>query len=163
MELFSYLSVNDLANLLKGEGNIGELFANNDYRISYHKCKPGVNYIRLFDKLEDVEVYQDYNKTCKNPEFEEGGVIAKVSVPSRLLEGRDGNTVYLVEDKMNDKLDFKMVKEYLLNHKNFKLDNIKETAYDKDCSTPVESLKKDLDIPEVHEKEDYVTIELEMD
>lgn len=145
MELFSYLSIKDIENLTRNY-NIGKKVINDAYRTSNHKCKPNVNYVRCFSDFDDVRVYQAYNKTCKNSEFAEGGAVVKLELPKRLLDGRNGRTIYLVEDELNEMLEFKMVKELLLSDKLISMKDVKEMTFDKNCSTPVEELKQDLDV-----------------
>lgn len=163
MKLFAYLPIECVGRTLIGDYNIGEEYTKDIYRSSDHKCKLGEKYIRCFENFDDVRVYQAYCKTSNNPNYKDGGVIARVRFPKRLLEGRYGPTVYLVENKEEEQFELNMVNEYVLSSSIIREDNIEDSTFDKDCSTPVDELRDMLDMPKPEEKDIFESIEFDFD
>ena len=141
MELFAYISLQDLDKILRGNHDeVGRKFDEDSNRVSSHKCQEGVNYVELFDDLKNIGVLQQYN--ASKPEYQEGGVLVRVNVPKRLIASHDGTSIYRVEERGQEK--FLELKTYPVESKYLRTDNFVDAVFDRECSSTVEEIEDEL-------------------
>lgn len=141
MELFAYISLQDLDKILRGKHDeVGKKFDEDSNKVSSHKCREGVNYVELFDDLKNISVLQQYS--AGKPEFTEGGVLVRVNVPKRLIASQEGLSIFRVVE--NGQESFLELKTYPVESKYLRTDNFVDAVFDRDCSSSVEEIEDEL-------------------
>jgi hypothetical protein len=141
MELFAYISLEDLDKILRGNHDeVGKRFDEDSNRVSSHNCREGVNYVELFDDLKNIGVLQQYN--AGKPEYHDGGVLVRVNIPKRLIVSHEGVSIYKVEEKGQEK--YLELKTYPVESKYLRTDNFVDAVFDRECSSTVEEIEGEL-------------------
>lgn len=141
MELFAYISLEDLDKILRGNHDeVGKKFDEDSNRVSSHNCREGVNYVELFDDLKNIGVLQQYN--AGKPEYHDGGVLVRVNIPKRLIVSHEGVSIYKVEEKGQEK--YLELKTYPVESKYLRTDNFVDAVFDRECSSTVEEIEGEL-------------------
>ena len=141
MELFAYISLEDLDKILRGKHEeVGKKFDEDSNKVSSHNCREGVNYVELFDDLKNIGVLQQYN--ASKPEYHDGGVLVRVNIPKRLIVSHEGVSIYKVEEKGQEK--YLELKTYPVESKYLRTDNFVDAVFDRECSSTVEEIEGEL-------------------
>ena len=141
MELFAYISLEDLDKILRGiDDEVGKRFDEDSNKVSSHNCREGVNYVELFDDLKNIGVLQQYN--ASKPEYHDGGVLVRVNIPKRLIVSHEGVSIYKVEEKGQEK--YLELKTYPVESKYLRTDNFVDAVFDRECSSTVEEIEGEL-------------------
>ena len=141
MELFAYISLQDLDKILRGKHDeVGKRFDEDSNRVSSHNCKEGVNYVELFDDLKNIGVLQQYN--AGKPEYQEGGVLVRVNVPKRLLKSQEGTSIFRIQESGQER--FLELKTYPVESRYLRTDNFVDAVFDRECSSTVEEIQDEL-------------------
>jgi hypothetical protein len=141
MELFAYISLEDLDKILRGNHDeVGKMFDEDSNKVSSHNCREGVNYVELFDDLKNIGVLQQYN--AGKPEYHDGGVLVRVNIPKRLIVSHEGVSIYKVEEKGQEK--YLELKTYPVESKYLRTDNFVDAVFDRECSSTVEEIEGEL-------------------
>lgn len=141
MELFAYISLEDLDKILRGNHDeVGKKFDEDSNRVSSHNCREGVNYVELFDDLKNIGVLQQYN--AGKPEYHDGGVLVRVNIPKRLIVSHEGVSIYKVEEKGQEK--YLELKTYPVESKYLRTENFVDAVFDRECSSTVEEIEGEL-------------------
>ena len=141
MELFAYISLQDLDKILRGNHDeVGKRFDEDSNKVSSHNCREGVNYVELFDDLKNIGVLQQYN--ASKPEYHDGGVLVRVNIPKRLIVSHDGISIYRVKEKEQEK--FLELRTYPVESKYLRTDNFVDAVFDRECSSTVEEIENEL-------------------
>ena len=141
MELFAYISLEDLDKILRGNHDeVGKMFDEDSNKVSSHNCREGVNYVELFDDLKNIGVLQQYN--AGKPEYHDGGVLVRVNMPKRLIVSHEGVSIYKVEEKGQEK--YLEIKTYPVESKYLRTDNFVDAVFDRECSSTVEEIEGEL-------------------
>ena len=141
MKLFAYISLEDLNKIMQGKFvEMGTKAGVDEDRTCSQSCNPEQNYIELFENLEDVRFLQQFH--AEKPEFMEGGVLVKVTIPKRLIETRGGSSIFRV--KNGEEETYFEIKTFSVESRKFRQDNFEDAVFDRDCASTVDELSGEM-------------------
>lgn len=142
MNLFAYISLGELGKILQRKvGEIGSSLDADKDKVSSQQFEEGERYLELFEDLETVKVMQRFYGS--KPQFEEGGVVVKVNVPSRVALPRTGTSIFRFDDGNGE--NYIEVRTFPVKSDKLRIDNFEDVVFDPKCESYIEDIRCDFD------------------